>query len=311
LAPFYSGFVSIIGKPNVGKSTLMNLFAGEKISIVSSKPQTTRNKIRGVLNREDFQVVFIDTPGIHEPASKLGSYMVKSALNAMNEVDCVIYLVEPRLKKIKGPDGETFELFNGDKIILEKLRGVKAPIILALNKIDTVSPNDLLPVIDRFKDFPFAEVMMISAIKAKNTEELLQAVKSRLPEGPRYFPQDMMTDQPERQIASELIREKALLKLSEEVPHGIAVEVSSMKEVEGSNGLVEVQATIVCEKDSHKGIVIGKQGRMLKEIGTAARLDIERLLGSRVNLQLWVKVNKGWRDSDFHLRHFGYDASKA
>jgi GTP-binding protein Era len=311
LAKIQSGFISIVGKPNVGKSTLMNLFVGEKLSIVSSKPQTTRNKVRCILTRDDFQMVFIDTPGIHEPATKLGASMVKSALNAMSEVDCVLYLVEPRLKKIHGKEGaDGFEIFNSDSLILEKLKGVKAPVVLAINKIDTVSPNELLMVIDKFSArHPFDEVMMISALKAKNTDELLDILKKRLPEGPMYFPSGMATDQPERQLAGELVREKALLLLKEEVPHGVAVEVMSMKE--GPGGLVEIQANLVCEKDSHKGIIIGKQGRMLKEIGTAARLDIERLLGSRVNLQLWVKVNKGWRDSDFHLRHFGYDANKA
>ncbi|MDR1541647.1 MAG: GTPase Era [Clostridiales bacterium] len=307
---FRSGFVSIIGKPNVGKSTLMNLLAGEKISIVSSKPQTTRNRIRSILTRDGFQAVFIDTPGIHKPSSKLGSYMVKSAENSMNEVDCILYLVEPRLKKLAGKDesgNPSYDFFEGDKIILERLRAVKPPVILVINKIDTVSQNELLQVIDRFRPHNFAEVMMISALKAKNTDELLEIVMKMLPLGPKYFPDGMVTDQPERQIASELIREKALIRLKEEVPHGVAVEILSMKNVEGKKDLIEVQANIVCEKDSHKGIIIGKGGLMLKEIGTQARRDIEMLLGSQVNLQLWVKVKKGWKDDDFQLKSYGYD----
>lgn len=296
---FKSGFVSLIGRPNVGKSTLMNCLIGEKIAIISNKPQTTRNKIQSILTKDDFQVVFIDTPGIHKPKSKLGDYMVKSAETTLNEVDIVLYLIEP-FEKIK----------DSDMAILERLKNVKTPVFLIINKIDTTPAEELLKVIDVYKDiYDFAEIIPISALKAKNTEDLLKAIKKYLPQGPQYFPADMITDQPERQLAAEIIREKALYLLQEEIPHGIAVEITSMKQRKDKD-MTDIEATIYCERDSHKGIIIGKQGSMLKKIGTNARKDIQRLLGSPVNLQIWIKVKKDWRDSDFLLKNFGYDSKQ-
>ena len=294
---FYSGFVSLVGKPNVGKSTLMNCLIGEKIAIISNKPQTTRNKITSILTKEDYQAVFIDTPGIHKPKSKLGHYMVKSAETSLNEVDVVLMLVEPSEK-----------VWEMDSYVIEKLKNVKTPVVLVINKVDTVEKETLLKVIDVYRGlYNFAEIVPVSALKGENTDTLLQVIKKYLPEGPQYFPADMVTDQPERQIASEIIREKALRLLQDEIPHGIAVEITSMKKRQDKN-LVDVQATIYCERDSHKGIIIGKQGSMLKRIGTYSRQDIENLLGSPINLQLWVKVKKDWRDSDFLLKNFGYDS---
>jgi GTP-binding protein Era len=291
---YKSGFVTLIGRPNTGKSTLMNLFVGEKVSIISNKPQTTRNKIRSILSGDGFQIVFIDTPGIHKPSSKLGVYMVKAAENAMNEVDCILYLVEPR------------KVSEADKHIINRLGNVDTPVYLAVNKIDAVEKAEILNVIEDYRGYyNFAEIFPISALNAENTDDLLSAVKNILPEGPRYFPEDSVTDQPERQIAAELVREKALYYLREEVPHGVAIAIEAMKQREDQE-LVDVEATIYCEKDSHKGIIIGKKGDMLKKIGAAARLDIERLLGSPIFLQLWVKVKKDWRDSDFYLKNFGY-----
>ncbi len=294
---FYSGFVSLVGKPNVGKSTLMNCLIGEKIAIISNKPQTTRNKITSILTKDDYQVVFIDTPGIHKPKSKLGNYMVKSAETSLNEVDVVLMLVEPSEK-----------VWEMDSYVIEKLKNVKTPVVLVINKVDTVEKEVLLKVIDTYRGlYNFTEIVPVSALKGENTETLLSVIKEYLPEGPQYFPSDMVTDQPERQIASEIIREKALRLLQDEIPHGIAVEITSMKKRQDKN-LVDVQATIYCERDSHKGIIIGKQGSMLKKIGTYARQDIENLLGSPINLQLWIKVKKDWRDSDFLLKNFGYDS---
>lgn len=293
---FYSGFVTLVGRPNVGKSTLMNQLIGEKIAIMSPKPQTTRNKIQSILTKEDYQIIFIDTPGIHKPRHKLGQYMVKSAETTLNEVDCVCMLIEP-----------TENPLAGDKYVLERLSNVRTPVILVINKMDTVERNKLLAVMDAYRGlYPFAEIVPVSALKGENIQELLDVLRNYLPEGPQYFPSDMVTDQPERQIVSELIREKALQLLEDEIPHGIAVEIMSMKKRDNQD-LVDIDATIYCEKDSHKGIIIGKQGAMLKKIGTRARQDITRLLGSPVYLQLWVKVKKDWRDSDFLLRNFGYD----
>lgn len=293
---FYSGFVSLIGRPNVGKSTLMNCLIGEKIAITSHKPQTTRNKITSILTKDDFQCVFVDTPGIHKPRHKLGEYMVRSAENTFNEVDLVLMLIEP-----------TERVMSLDQYVIDRLENVKTPVVLVINKIDTVEREGLLEVISTYRNlYPFAEVVPISAMKGSNTEELMKVIRKYLPEGPQYFPADMVTDQPERQIASEIIREKALYLLQEEIPHGIAVEIMSMKKRPDQN-MVDVEATIYCEKDSHKGIVIGKQGSMLKRIGSQARRDMERLLGSPIYLQLWVKVKKDWRDSDFLLKNFGYD----
>ena len=296
---FQSGFVSLVGRPNVGKSTLMNHFIGEKIAIISNKPQTTRNKITSILTKEHFQCVFIDTPGIHKPKHKLGEYMVKSAENALNEVDVVLMLIEP-----------TERVLELDKYVIERLKNVKTPVVLVINKIDTIEKQKLLKVIDQYRQiYDFAEVVPISAIKGQNTESLLHVIEKYLPEGPQYFPEDMVTDQPERQIVAEIIREKALHLLEDEIPHGIAVEITSMKKRPNKN-LVDVEATIYCEKESHKGIIIGKQGSMLKKIGSRARIDAERLLGSPIYLQLWVKVKKDWRDSDFLLKNFGYDTKK-
>ena len=294
---FQSGFISLIGRPNVGKSTLMNHFIGEKIAIISNKPQTTRNKITSILTKDTFQCIFIDTPGIHKPKHKLGEYMVKSAENALNEVDAVLMLIEP-----------TERVLDMDKYVIQRLENVKTPVILVINKIDTIEKEKLFQIIDNYRQlYHFEEVVPISAIKGQNTDTLLTVIQKYLPEGPQYFPEDMVTDQPERQIVSEIIREKALHLLQEEIPHGIAVEIMSMKKRKEKN-LVDVEATIYCEKDSHKGIIIGKQGSMLKKIGSRARIDVERLLGSPIYLQLWVKVKKDWRDSDFLLKNFGYDS---
>lgn len=291
---FYSGFVSIIGRPNVGKSTLSNRLIGEKICIVSNKPQTTRNKIKLILTKDDYQIVFLDTPGIHVPKSKLGSYMVKSANTTLNEVDIILFIIEPT-KKI-GPS---------DNLILQKLETVDTPVFLVINKMDTVNKEDLLAVIDVYsKRYDFKEIIPISAFDGENVDTLLDTMKKYLPEGPKFFPEDQITDQPERQIAAEIIREKALRQLEDEIPHGIAVVVESMK-TEGN--IVNIEATIYCERESHKGIIIGKKGERLKKIGTESRRDIENLLGTKVFLQTWVKVKKDWRDSDFLLKNFGYD----
>ena len=294
---FYSGFVSLVGRPNVGKSTLMNRLIGEKIAIISNKPQTTRNKIQSILTKDNYQIVFIDTPGIHRPRHKLGEYMVKSAETTLNEVDAVLMLIEPADRVLES-----------DRLIIEKLARVKSPVILVVNKVDTADKERVFKVIDNYRQlYNFSEIVPISALEGTNTDELLETIKKYLPEGPQYFPADMITDQPERQIASEIIREKALRLMQEEIPHGIAVEISEMKKRPEGN-LVDVRATIYCEKDSHKGIIIGKHGAMLKKIGSNARTDIERLLGSPIYLELWVKVKKDWRDSDFLLKNFGYDS---
>lgn len=294
---FFSGFVSLVGRPNVGKSTLMNRLIGEKIAIISNKPQTTRNKIQSILTKDNYQIVFIDTPGIHRPRHKLGEYMVKSAETTLNEVDAVLMLIEPADRVLES-----------DRLIIEKLARVKSPVILVINKVDTADKERVFKVIDNYRKlYNFSEIVPISALEGTNTDELLETIKKYLPEGPQYFPADMITDQPERQIASEIIREKALRLMQEEIPHGIAVEISEMKKRPEGN-LVDVRATIYCEKDSHKGIIIGKHGAMLKKIGSNARTDIERLLGSPIYLELWVKVKKDWRDSDFLLKNFGYDS---
>lgn len=296
---FKSGFVTLIGRPNVGKSTLMNMLIGEKISIISSKPQTTRNKIQTILTTDNAQVVFIDTPGLHTAKSKLGEYMVKSAETTMNDVDLVLYLIEP-FEKIK----------DSDKAILDRLKNVTTPVFLVINKIDTINKEELFKVISSYKEvYDFKEIIPISALKQQNKEDLLKHIEKYLQEGPKYFPEDMITDQPEKQIVSEIIREKALYLLQEEIPHGIAVEVTSMKKRKEKD-IYDIDATIYCERDSHKGIIIGKQGSMLKKIGTNARKDIQRFLGASINLQLWIKVKKGWRDNDFLLKNFGYDSKQ-
>ena len=293
---FYSGFVSLVGRPNVGKSTLMNRLIGEKIAIISNKPQTTRNRVQSILTKDDFQIVFIDTPGIHKPRHKLGEFMVKSAEITLNEVDAVLMRIEPADRVLEA-----------DRLIIEKFSKIKSPVILVINKVDSTDKERVFKVIDNYRKlYDFAEIVPISALEGTNTDELLEVIKKYLPEGPQYFPSDMITDQPERQIAAEIIREKALRLLQEEIPHGIAVEIMEMKKRPEGN-MVDVRATIYCEKDSHKGIIIGKHGAMLKKIGTNAREDIQKLLGSPIYLDLWVKVKKDWRDNDFLLKNFGYE----
>jgi GTP-binding protein Era len=272
----------------------MNCFVGEKIAIISNKPQTTRNKIQAIVTNDDCQIIFIDTPGMHSPKSKLGEVMNKAAESAINDVDAVLFLVSPEDR-----------ISDADQKIISKLKNAGAPVFLVINKIDTVEKANLLKIIDRYKEaYAFKGIVPISALKAQNTDTLLDEIKKCLPEGPKYFPEDMITDQPEQQLAAELIREKALFLLQDEVPHGLAVEIMSMKKREG-RPLIDIEATIYCERDSHKGIIIGKGGAMLKNIGSKARTDIERILGSPINLQLWIKVKKDWRDSDFLIRNFG------
>ncbi len=292
---FKSGFVTLIGRPNVGKSTLMNHLIGQKIAITSNKPQTTRNRIQTVYTSEEGQIIFLDTPGIHKAKNKLGEYMVTVAERTLKEVDLILWLVEP----------STF-IGAGERHIAEQLRQTDTPVILVINKIDTVSKAEILTFIDAYKDIvPFKEIIPVSALKGENTDELIRVMFAYLEEGPCYYDEDTITDQPERQIVSELIREKALRNLSDEIPHGIAVAIDQMKERKTGN-LIDIDATIVCERDSHKGIIIGKQGAMLKKIGSQARHDIENLLDCKVNLKLWVKVKKDWRDSDFLIKNFGY-----
>lgn len=293
---FKSGFVTLIGRPNVGKSTLMNYLIGQKIAITSNKPQTTRNKIQTIYTSEEGQIVFIDTPGIHRAKNKLGEYMVNAAEKTLNEVDVVLWLVEP----------STF-IGAGDKHIAGQLAKVKTPVILIINKIDQVKKEEILLFIDAYrKIYDFAEIVPISALRGENTKDLLTVIFKYLPYGPQFYDEDTITDQPQRQIVAELIREKALHALDEEVPHGIAVSIDRMTTRKKGN-LFDIEATIICERDSHKGIIIGKGGSMLKKIGTNARFEIELMLEAKVNLQLWVKVKKDWRDSDFLLKNFGYN----
>jgi GTP-binding protein Era len=296
-----SGFVTLIGRPNVGKSTLMNQLIGQKIAITSSKPQTTRNRIQTVYTDERGQVIFLDTPGIHKAKNKLGEYMVNIAQRTISEVDLVLWLVEP----------STF-IGAGEQHIAEQLKKTKTPVILVINKIDTVKKEEILSFIAAYKDLvPFTEIIPVSALKGENTKLLLEEIFKYLPEGVQYYDEDTITDQPERQIVAELIREKALRLLDDEIPHGIAVSIERMKERPSgqseNGGIIDIDATVVCERDSHKGIIIGKGGSMLKQIGTQARKEIEGLLDCRVNLQLWVKVKKDWRDSDFLMKNFGYN----
>ena len=294
---FKSGFVTLIGRPNVGKSTLMNHLIGQKIAITSNKPQTTRNRIQTVLTTEEGQIVFVDTPGIHKAKNKLGEYMVNIAERSLNEVDVVLWLVEP----------SNF-IGAGEKHIIEQLKKVKTPVILVINKIDMVKREEILAFIDTYrKEYDFAEIVPVSARTGDNTDELVKVILNYLPYGPQFYDEDTVTDQPERQIVAELIREKALHCLNEEIPHGIAVAIDQMKEREGANGpVMDIDATIICERDSHKGIIIGKGGAMLKKIGSNARFELERMLDSKVNLKLWVKVKKDWRDSEFLMKNFGY-----
>ena len=290
---FKSGFATLIGRPNVGKSTLMNYLIGQKIAITSNKPQTTRNRIQTVLTTEEGQIIFVDTPGIHKAKNKLGEYMVNIAERTLNEVDVVLWLVEP-----------TTFIGAGERHIADQLQKVKTPVILVINKVDMVKKEEVLPAIAAYKDlYDFAEIVPVSARSGENTDELLKVIMKYLPYGPQFYDEDTITDQPERQIVAELIREKALHCLNEEIPHGIAVTNESMKR---NKKVMHIDATIICERDSHKGIIIGKQGNMLKKIGSTARYEIEKMLGCQVNLKLWVKVKKDWRDSEYLMKNFGY-----
>lgn len=291
---YRSGFVTLIGRPNVGKSTLMNRLIGQKIAITSNKPQTTRNRIQTVYTSDEGQIVFVDTPGIHKAKNKLGNYMVNVAERTLSEVDVVLWLVEP----------SNF-IGAGERHIIEQLKKVHTPVILVINKVDTVKREELLPSIDTYrKQMEFQEIVPVSALKGDNTDALISCIMKYLPYGPAFYDEDTVTDQPMRQIVAELIREKALRLLEEEIPHGIAVSIEQMRY---RKNICDIEATIVCERESHKGIIIGKSGSMLKRIGSAARPEIEDLLEQQVNLQLWVKVKKDWRDSDFLMKNFGYN----
>lgn len=292
--PFKSGFVAIVGRPNVGKSTFMNYVLGQKIAIMSDKAQTTRNKIQGVYTKEDAQIVFLDTPGIHKPKHELGEFMVKSAYSALKEVDAVLFMVNVSEKR-----------GSGDDFIIEKLKGIKTPIFLVLNKIDLVTPEVLLERVESYKDaLDFAGVFPISVLQGNNVNELMEGLINALPEGPQYYPADQITDHPEYFVVSELIREKILQLTQEEIPHSVAVTVDKMQKDEFDK--VHVYANIIVERKSQKGIIIGKGGRLLKEIGTRARRDIQQLLGNKVYLELWVKVEKDWRKRKSNLQEYGY-----
>jgi len=294
--PFKSGFVTIIGRPNVGKSTLINAIAGEKVAIISDKPQTTRNTIKAVITREDCQIVFIDTPGIHKPKTKLGEYMVNIAVGTLNEVDAVLFVVEATDER---PG-------TGDMHIIKQLKAINTPVILVVNKIDLIRKEQLFSLISSFKAaMDFKAYIPISAQKNEGVDVIFEEVKDMLSEGPKYFPDDILTDQPERALVAELIREKILHLINEEIPHGIGVELISFKERDNKD-LIDIQANIYCERDSHKGIIIGKDGKMLKRIGTLSREEMENLLGTKVFLQLWVKVKPDWRNSGNMLRTLGY-----
>ena len=289
-----SGFVAIVGRPNVGKSTLLNRIVGQKIAIMSDKAQTTRNKIQGVYTTPEAQLIFIDTPGIHKPKHRLGDFMVESAYSALREVDAVLFIISADQKRGRGDD-----------FIIERLKNVQSPVYLIINKIDKVHPDELLGIIEDYStQMPFAQVIPISATEGNNVERLMDVLVSEMPEGPQYFPDDQVTDHPEYFIVSELIREKVLFLTRDEVPHSVAVVVDSMKRNE--NDKIHIQATIIVERDSQKGIIIGKGGKMLKQVGTKARKDIENLLGDKVFLELWVKVQKDWRDKKVYLQDFGY-----
>lgn len=292
---YKSGFVTVIGRPNVGKSTLLNKIIGEKISIISDKPQTTRNKIQMVYTGDEFQIVFIDTPGIQMPKNNLGEYMLRTSKSTLEEVDVVTFMVDESEKPGKL-----------DNYIIEQLKKISTPIVLIINKIDKLNGEELEALIDRYRSMNmFEDIIPISALNDENIDKLIDRLKEMIPEGPQYFPEDMITDQPEKFIISELIREKALLNLEEEIPHGIMVEIEKISQRENKN-LLDVYAIVHCEKKSHKGIIIGKNGKMLKKIGQSSRVDIENLMGSRINLQLWVKVTENWREKENQLKYFGY-----
>lgn len=291
-----SGFCTLIGRPNVGKSTLMNHLIGQKIAITSNKPQTTRNRIQTVYTCGQGQIVFLDTPGIHKAKNKLGEYMVNVAERTLREVDVILWLVEPA----------TF-IGAGERHIAEQLKKTSVPVVLVINKIDTVKKEEILKVIDAYRSlYEFADIIPASALRGQHMDDIITAIFKYLPYGPQFYDEDTVTDQPQRQIVAEMIREKALRSLDEEIPHGIAVAIDEMKERQNGK-IYDIRATIICERDSHKGIIIGKGGAMLKKIGSAARWDMERMLEAKVNLQLWVKVKKDWRDSDFMIKNFGYD----
>ncbi|MEH7108640.1 GTPase Era [Bacillus sp. JJ1764] len=293
---YKSGFISIIGRPNVGKSTFLNRVIGQKVAIMSDKPQTTRNKIQGVLSLSDAQMVFIDTPGIHKPKHKLGDFMMKVAQNTLKEVDLVLFMVNAE---------EGFG--RGEEFILEKFQSINTPVFLVINKIDQIHPDELLPIIEAYREkYNFQEVIPISALQGNNVDRLLEQIKILLPEGPQYYPADQVTDHPERFIITELIREKALHLTREEIPHSLAVVMDKLERQEGKD-VIHIMATIIVERDSQKGIIIGKKGSMLKEIGIRARVDIENLLGSKVFLELWVKVQKDWRNKMSQLREYGFN----
>ena len=290
---YKSGFATLIGRPNVGKSTLMNYLIGQKVAITSNKPQTTRNRIQTVLTRPEGQIVFVDTPGIHKAKNKLGEYMVNIARHSLDDVDAALWLVEPSTC-----------IGAGERHIMEQLKKITTPVVLVINKIDMVKKEEVLTCIDAYrKEYDFAEIVPVSARSGENTEELIRVILQYLPYGPQFYDEDTITDQPERQIVAELIREKALHCLEDEIPHGIAVAIDRMKM---QKKVMHIDATVICERDSHKGIIIGKQGAMLKKIGSTARFEIEKMLGCRANLKLWVKVQKNWRDSDFLMKNFGY-----
>lgn len=295
---FKSGFVTIVGRPNVGKSTLMNYIMGEKLSIVSNKPQTTRNNIQTILTKDNYQIVFVDTPGIHKPKHKLGEYMVNSAKESMKEVDLVLFLTNP-----------DDEVGRGDKFILEALKGQKAPVFLVLNKIDENTQDRVAKTLEMYSaEFDFKEIVPISALKGRNVEALLDLMVENLPEGPQYYPEDMITDVQEKFVVAEIVREKALRTLRDEVPHGIAVDIIQMKQ--SDNGTYHIEVDLICEKDSHKGIIIGKNGQTLKRIGETARYELERFLKQKVNIKIWVKVRKEWRDNNNLLKELGYKKTK-
>lgn len=290
-----TGFVALIGRPNVGKSTLMNRLIGQKIAITSNKPQTTRNRIQTVYTDERGQIIFLDTPGIHKAKNKLGEYMVNIAQKTLEDVDVVLWLVEP----------STY-IGAGEKHIIEQLKKCRKPVILVINKVDTIEKTEIIKFIDTYrKEMDFSEIIPVSALKGVNTDDLTESIFKYLPYGPMFYDEDTVTDQPMRQIVAELIREKALRCLSDEIPHGIAVTIEVMKEREDFS-MWDIEATIVCERDSHKGIIIGKGGAMLKKIGSAARFEVERMMEQKINLKLWVKVRKEWRDSELMMKNFGY-----
>lgn len=293
---YRSGFVTIIGRPNVGKSTLMNHLIGQKIAITSNKAQTTRNRIQTVYTCDQGQIIFLDTPGINRAKNKLGEYMMKAVDSALSEMDVVLWLVEP----------STY-IGKGERAIIERLQRVHTPVLLIINKIDMAEKEDIVKAIETYRqEYDFDAIIPVSALRNRNTQEIIKTIFQYLPEGPQYYDEDTVTDQPERQIVAEIIREKALRCLEHEIPHGIAVVIDSMKDRPGGT-LVDIDATIICERDSHKGIIIGKQGTMLKRIGTQARIDMEKLLNTKVNLKIWVKIKKDWRDSEYLLKNFGFE----